>query len=79
MKSGTIMQRNWTVYIQVITHDRQLYVSYVVHSFLIALPDCCCFSDSSIPSLPSTVPLEVDYSGEAFTPLTGGGTEYDVP
>lgn len=30
-------------------------------------------------SVPSTVPLEVDSLGEAVTPLTGDGTECDVP
>lgn len=32
-----------------------------------------------IPSVSSTVPLEVDCLGEAVTPSTGDGTECDVP
>lgn len=50
MRSEKTTLTNWTVTIQVITHDRQL-----------------------------TVPLEVDCSGEAVTPLTGDGTECDMP
>lgn len=49
-RSETTTLTNWTVTIQVITHDRQL-----------------------------TVPLEVDCLEEAATPLTGDGTECDVP